>query len=558
MGRRAGFLAAVGGLCFWSACSAGPLAHVCISPGMVCLLPGGQQQFRVIGLDSGGGEVPVPGPVAWAADAAIGSITPDGLFTATNVEGAQGDAVRAAIPGGLSGLAIVRVYYPPDADDYLVARAWGNLAPGRLYYPRGLAFDSAGSAYVADSQNGRVQKFDSLGNCLTASIGYGLLSNPADVAVDASDNLYVAEAGNDRVQKFDASGGFLAKWGDQGLAQGQFRGPDGIAIGPDGGVYVMDMHNERVVKSDQVGNLITSWGSEGAGIGQFRAPAGIAVDTAGRVYVAEMINSRVQKFDGAGSYLTQWGARGSQPGQIWLAEDVAVDARGSVYVADLLNNRIQKFAPLSPASARSLADGEAVSTYGQIVTAGTSEVGDCFYMESPDRSGGIRVAGQPASRDTEVCVDGAMATTDGEREIRASSVSALGPASAAPLCLNNRALGGGASGLQEAVWGWRWVPRQGRPAEYRWVQLPGLSNIGLLVTTGGRVTSVDQNARRLLICDGSDEPIVCVAPDGAELPAAGGYVVVTGISSCERDPNGCLVPVLRTRGPGDVMPIASD
>ena len=51
--------------------------------------------------------------------------------------------------------------------------------------------------YVADSSNNRIQKFDSNGNFITKwgteGTGDGQFSNPDGIAVDSSGNVYVAD-----------------------------------------------------------------------------------------------------------------------------------------------------------------------------------------------------------------------------------------------------------------------------------------------------------------------------------------------------------------------------
>jgi len=68
------------------------------------------------------------------------------------------------------------------------------------------------------------------------------------VAVHSSGNVFVTDAGNRRIQKFHSSGKFLAKWGREGSAHGEFRGPVGIAADSSGNVFVADTANHRIQK----------------------------------------------------------------------------------------------------------------------------------------------------------------------------------------------------------------------------------------------------------------------------------------------------------------------
>src|SRR6266540_3767266 len=174
--------------------------------------------------------------------------------------------------------------------------------------------------------------------------GDGQFSYPAGLAVDAAGNVYVADSNNGRIQKFTSTGGFLTKWGSNGSGDGQFSFPAGVAVDAAGNVYVADSSNRRIQKFTSTGAFLTKWGSNVSGDGQFSFPFGAAVDGAGNVYVADSNNRRIQKFTSTGGFLTKWGSNGSSDGQFSFPQGVAVDAAGNVYVADTSNHRVQRFA----------------------------------------------------------------------------------------------------------------------------------------------------------------------------------------------------------------------
>ena len=164
--------------------------------------------------------------------------------------------------------------------------------------------------------------------------GTSLSIGARGIALDSNGNVYVADSENDRIQKFDADGTFLLQWGSTGTGDGQFSLPTGVAVDDTGSVYVADGFNDRIQKFDTTGTFLAKWGSSGSGNGQFSLLGGVTTDSAGDVYVSDIGNARVQKFDSAGTFLTQWGSSGTGPGQFTEPAGLAVDAAGKVYVAD--------------------------------------------------------------------------------------------------------------------------------------------------------------------------------------------------------------------------------
>ena len=231
---------------------------------------------------------------------------------------------------------------------------------GEFDSPLGMCIDDNGNILVADTGNGRIEKFSPTGTFLSAlgidRIGHGQLGEPNGIAVDRSGNIYVAEvASNHRVQKLAPDGTFIAEW--KGPDAG-FYGPRRIAIGPDDSVYVLDQGRTRIVKFSPDGHVLSSWGSKGSGDGQFNDPTSVAVDsTNGKVYVADPINKRIQVFDQSGKFLTKWIV--PEWGQPAGFEDLAIDSKmGRVYASsvnidavlifDLNGTRVGNLTPKTP------------------------------------------------------------------------------------------------------------------------------------------------------------------------------------------------------------------
>jgi len=126
----------------------------------------------------------------------------------------------------------------------LFVTSWGSdvTSSGKFKKPLGIAADSSGLVYVADSRNSRIQVFNASGTYLSAwgsfGTGNGQFNLPSDVAIDSVGNVYVADAGNHRIQKFTSTGVYITQWGGSGSGNGQFNQPHGVVIDAEGNVYL--------------------------------------------------------------------------------------------------------------------------------------------------------------------------------------------------------------------------------------------------------------------------------------------------------------------------------
>jgi sugar lactone lactonase YvrE len=217
---------------------------------------------------------------------------------------------------------------------------------GQFDFPRGMTADRFGNILVADTNNGRIERFSPIGIFISTmganGKGPGQLGEPNAIAIDGSGNIYVTEAGNHRVQKLGPGGNFIAEWKGPGAG---FYGPRKIALGPDSSLYVVDQGRTRIVRFGYDGQVLATWGTKGTGEGQFDDPTSVAIDPArNRVYVADPRNRRIQLFDTGGKFVSQW------PVSEWhLAngfEDLAVDpATGRLYASSAHTEAVLVFSP---------------------------------------------------------------------------------------------------------------------------------------------------------------------------------------------------------------------
>lgn len=205
------------------------------------------------------------------------------------------------------------------------ATAWQPSGEGRLHTPINLAFDDAGTMYVADPSRGNVALYDAQTNFL-GSLADAAGMKPTDVAV-AGNRVYVADLQRAQIAVFDRTSRerlFTVPRNPTNAAERLFQ-PTNLAIDPQGRVVVCDSGAFCVKVFDPDGKLLHTFGEHGDGPGQFARPKGIAVDRAGRIYVVDAAMQVVQIFDADGQLLLCFGEpAGDEPG-LDLPADVAID-----------------------------------------------------------------------------------------------------------------------------------------------------------------------------------------------------------------------------------------
>ena len=318
-------------------------------------------------------------PVAVAIDR---SVTPNHVFVADwNNNRVLGYQNAAGFIDGKDADLILGEHNPGAISDYL-----SGFTASTLFHPSGIAVDSNGNLFVADSGANRVLEYNApyismgtaanevFGTCgsftgegagCTGGASAATLNNPTAIAIDPGNNLWIVDAGNNRVVEYPnpvtggsnttASvvlgqlGSFTGSACNLGAASPTadslcFAGFDsGLTFNSSGDLFLSDSGNNRTLEYFTPAQAGTSPGTPGAG----------GDTTADEV------------FGQNGSFTTTnyQSAHGESATSLTSPGGVVLNAAGDLFIADDGNQRVLEFlsTALNPPGDASLVLGRCAS-----------------------------------------------------------------------------------------------------------------------------------------------------------------------------------------------------
>jgi uncharacterized protein (TIGR03437 family) len=202
-----------------------------------------------------------------------------------------------------------------------------------LNAPAGLAVDSKGVLYFADSQNHLIRNL-TLG-IVTTIVKDPQVRWPTGIAIDQNPGIYMSSSA-------DGSGGVFLQQGLGAVSSMpallSLKKPRDLALDAAGRLYIADGHH--VWRLDSAGGLKVIAGSGNSeNESQLLGPIGVSTDDAGNVYIAEESRRRIRKLDAGGRLTTLVGSGLSDP------VSVAVNHRGDLWIADYSGNSVYRAQP---------------------------------------------------------------------------------------------------------------------------------------------------------------------------------------------------------------------
>jgi sugar lactone lactonase YvrE len=279
----------------------------------------------------------------------------------------------------------------------------GTATAAALHHPTGLALDSAGDLFIADTANNRVRKVNGAGvittyagdgNCpdehrdpehVDAAAGVSdtqkahtgdggpavdaSLCRPAGLAVDTDGSLYIADTGHNTVRKVDPLGVITTYAGTRAVAaaglpgdpiDASFKEPTGLAFDAFRALFVADTGHSKIRKISRTGVVTTVAGRGGSGfsgdggpaaLAKLDGPSGLGIDPIGNLYISDTGNNRIRVitlkgdiFTYAGTGVAGYSGDGGPAAAARLNTPtgaVAVDGN-NVFFADTRNQRIRR------------------------------------------------------------------------------------------------------------------------------------------------------------------------------------------------------------------------
>jgi uncharacterized protein (TIGR03437 family) len=273
----------------------------------------------------------------------------------------QGDRIRKVSPGGIIT----------------------TVATSELFLaPSSVAVDASGNLFVADVGANVVWKVSPVGSITTVAgngkLGFAgdngpatlaELATPEGIATDSSGNLFIADTNNNRIREVSPAGTIITIAGSGSSNSHSYYGgysgdggpatsallyqPNAVAVDASGNVFIADTGNNVVrrvsvsgIITTFAGNGVTSFSGDGgtATSAALMFPDGVAVDSAGDLFIADLYNNRIRKVSPGGIITTVAGGGSVNPGNGVPATSaallptlgVAVDALGNIFVPQIL------------------------------------------------------------------------------------------------------------------------------------------------------------------------------------------------------------------------------
>lgn len=311
----------------------------------------------------------------------------------------------------------------------------GKATAAQLYYPQGVGLDSSGNLFIGDGQNCVVRKVVISTGIITTfagnhTCGYSgdsgaatsaELNTPAGVAADSSGNLFIADSANCVIREVTKStskistvaGNHTCGYSGDGAAAtaAELNQVFGVAVSGTK-VTFADYNNQRIRQFTLAGNIATVAGNGTACSGtcgeggaatsaELYYPVGVAITSGGTIYIGNNDNYVVDSFTVGGnlnlvagnhSYNLETLLTGEPANGVELNYPFGLmeDSSGNIYVGDTRNYMVREYVKSSGLVNFFAGDG----TYGYSGDGSTATKAEITYADGlgKDSSGNVYIA----------------------------------------------------------------------------------------------------------------------------------------------------------------------
>ncbi|MFN0120913.1 MAG: REJ domain-containing protein [Blastocatellia bacterium] len=345
---------------------------------------GSSNNYRLVGYAGGGtyGSAGNGGPALIAAFKRPSGVAVDASGNVYIADALARQVRRVAVADGTVSLVAGNGEKGYSGDGAQAVQA-------RLNNPNGIALDSLGNLYIADTDNHVIRRVVLATGVITTFAGTGVagftdnapapnaqLRFPAGLAVDGGGNLYIADTRNHRVRKVAAgtntmstiAGSVQPGASGDGLAgtAATLDSPTGVAVTSDGStIYIADRGNHKIrrvvsgVIGTYAGTGVPSYGGDGAvaALAGLNQPTDVAIDPDSNVVITDSGNDRIRRVGFTDNLITTIAGTGvaGNTGDGGLAKDATLDlprylgidrrvgvTRGEVFISDEANIRVRR------------------------------------------------------------------------------------------------------------------------------------------------------------------------------------------------------------------------
>jgi streptogramin lyase len=244
-----------------------------------------------------------------------------------------------------------------------------TLVGSGLSEPSGVAVDTVGNVYIADTFHRAIKEWHPTNDSVTTLVSSGL-TQPNTVAVDGTGNVYIADGTT--IKEWSVESATLTTLVSSGLAF-----PSGVAVDAVGNVYIADRGNSTIKEWMRANSNVTTLVSSG-----LSAPYGVALDAAGNVYTGDSGHTAIKEWIVASGMVVELAT-------VISPDCIAVDGAGNVYTANGIPYKgINKWtaatgswATLVPSNSTSNPSSVAVDGTGNVYIADAEEnaINELFY-----------------------------------------------------------------------------------------------------------------------------------------------------------------------------------